>query len=260
LHAEAGARHLALHQYAQLQQALRQELDAEPEPASQQLYEAIRDGRLVPAAYSASPLPDAVPLSPATESRPPAPAPARAPRNLPSARTSFVGRERGQAAIAHLLETTRLVTLCGAGGVGKTRLALAVAAELVEREQYPHGVWLIELGTLADPALVPQAVAAALGLQGEPGQAPPEMLRRHRKGGQLLLLLDNCEHLLAASAALLDDLLPACPGLSVLATSREVLSVAGESAWPVPPLQVPASDEWVSVEGLVECEAVRLFV
>jgi hypothetical protein len=159
------------------------------------------------------------------------------PHNLPLQLTSFVGREREIAEAARLLAATRLLTLTGAGGCGKTRLAHQVAAELVDA--YPDGAWLVELAPLADPDLVPQAVAHALGVVDQPGQPLVTTLVGALKGRRLLLVVDNCEHLLDACARLDEALLRACPGVRVLATSRELLNAAGEVAWRVPSLATP---------------------
>ncbi|HEY7065093.1 MAG TPA: LuxR C-terminal-related transcriptional regulator, partial [Chloroflexota bacterium] len=203
--------------------------------------------------------------------RPRAARPGRAPQasfrlaerqhNLPLQLTNFVGREKALAEAGRLLATTRLLTLTGAPGVGKTRLALQLADEV--REAYAQGVWLVELAPLADPALVPQAVAAVLGVHEHPGRPLVDTLNDALREQQTLLLLDNCEHLVAACATLADRLLRACPNLEILATSREALGVAGETAWWVPSLGVPADDPPASAAGvtaLSQCEAVRLFV
>src|SRR5262245_8963202 len=181
--------------------------------------------------------------------------------NLPVQLTSFVGREGALAEVGRLLATTRLLTVTGAPGVGKTRLALQLAGEA--RDAYADGVWLVELAPLADAALVPQAVAAVLGVQEHPGRPLLATLAEALRPQQLLLVLDNCEHLVAAWAALADNLLRACPQLEILATRREALGVAGETAWWVPSLAVPANAPPPSADALAAlgaCEAVRLFV
>jgi class 3 adenylate cyclase len=157
--------------------------------------------------------------------------------NVPAALSSFIGRERERQQVMALLVEQRLVTLVGGGGVGKTRLALAVAGELVGR--YPEGVWLVELAPLAEPSLVPGAVAQALGVREEPARALAATLEDHLKDKRLLLMLDNCEHLVEACATLARALLRGCPRLHVLATSREGLGVAGERIYPVPSLSIP---------------------
>ena len=160
------------------------------------------------------------------------------PGNLPTSRSSFIGREGEQAALRDLLRTTRLLTLTGTGGSGKTRLALAVATAL--RRGFGHGAWLVELASLGEPSLVPQRVAATLGVREQPDQSMPETLARYLGGRELLLVLDNCEHLLGPCAALAATLLEACPGLRILATSRELLGVEGETVWRVPSLSLPS--------------------
>jgi predicted ATPase/class 3 adenylate cyclase len=178
------------------------------------------------------------------------------PNNLPVQLTSFVGRERELAEVGRLLAATRLLTLTGTGGTGKTRLALQVAAG--ELEAFPDGVWVAELAPLADPALVPQAVAAAAGLVGQPGRSALATLGDAWRAGRVLLVLDNCEHVLGACAALADALLRACPRLTVLATSREALGIGGETSWRVPSLTLPAAG-WAPA-ALTQYEAVRLFI
>ncbi len=191
---------------------------------------------------------------------PPLPAPfARRPsHNLPAQVTSFIGRDREIAEITQALPHTRLLTLTGSGGCGKTRLALQVAAPLVE--SYAEGVWLVELASLSDSTLVPKAVASALGIPEQPGLPLTETLRRYFQTKSLLLVLDNCEHLLSACAQLTDALLRACPNLSVLATSREGLGIAGELTYRVPGLSLPDPLRLPGLERLRQFEAVRLFV
>src|SRR3954453_3008535 len=144
--------------------------------------------------------------------------------NLPRQLASFVGREHEIGEVKRLLSTTRLLTVTGSGGVGKTRLAQRVAADLTVT--YPDGIWLVELAALGDDALLPQAVASALGVREQPGRALLDTLIDVLRPRMSLLLLDNCEHLIIACASLTDDLLQACPGLTVLTTSREPLVVA----------------------------------
>jgi non-specific serine/threonine protein kinase len=204
-----------------------------------------------------------VPLaSPADDHTSTAPAPAAADTpargNLPHALSSLIGREQGQAAVRALLEAARLVTLTGAGGAGKTRLALAVAAGLADR--YADGVWLVELAALPEPGLVPGAVARALGLREEPGRAMLDTLAAYLRERHLLLVLDNCEHLLDICAALASALLRACPHLRLLATSREALGLTGEHLYRVPSLSVPDPRHLPAPELAGTYEAVRLFV
>jgi predicted ATPase len=174
--------------------------------------------------------------------------------------SSFVGRERELQEIKRLLGRTRLLTLTGPGGVGKTRLALAAARELQRDAVFADGLWLVGLAPLADAALVPQEAAAALGVREEAERPILGTLREAVHTRRLLLMLDNCEHLVEACADLADALLRGCPLLTILATSREPLNIAGETVWPVPPLSIPSQPESPQPERLLEYEAIRLFV
>jgi len=180
--------------------------------------------------------------------------------NLPVPPNALVGREREVAAVRERVQepALRLLTLTGAGGVGKTRLALAVAAELVD--QYPGGVWLAELASLDDPALVPNAVAGILRLREESSRPPAATLVERLRDQQILLLIDNCEHLLEACADLASTLLRACPGVRILATSQEGLGVSGEQIYQVSPLGLPDPHHMSPPESAGSSEAVRLFV
>ena len=180
--------------------------------------------------------------------------------NLPLQLTSFIGREREIDEVKHLLTTTRLLTLTGAGGCGKTRLALQVAT--AEQGPHPDGVWFGELAGLEDPALVPQAVAAAVGAREVPGSTVTDSLVGYLRSRTLLLVLDNCEHVVGAAAQLVDALLRGCPGVRILATSREPLGSAGETTWRVPSLAVPphAAVGDLDLEYLTQYETVRLFI
>ena len=185
------------------------------------------------------------------------------PTNLPLQPTSFIGREREQAAVGELLAQAPLVTLVGAGGCGKTRLALQVAADL--QEGYPDGTWLVELAALSGPgpggtSPVPLAVAAALGLREEPGRPLLATLLDAIGPRHLLLVLDNCEHLLAACAELAAALLRGCPHLRLLATSRERLGIRGETSYRVPSLSTPAPSLHPAAAALAAYEGVQLFV
>ena len=179
--------------------------------------------------------------------------------SLPPTLTSFVGREREVAAIDDVLGSARLVTLTGAGGCGKTRLATEVARRVAER--FPGGVVWIELAGVTEPALVASHIATALGVEstGRPAvDALRDALREAVRAGELLIVLDNCEHVIDTCAAIVQGALAACAPVRVLATSREALGVAGERAWLVPVLSLPSTDE--SLGAAVESEAVRLFV
>jgi predicted ATPase len=181
-----------------------------------------------------------------------------APHNLPLQVNRFIGREREMTAVRGLLTTSRLLTLAGAGGSGKTRLALQVATDLLD--EFEHGVWWVELAALSDPLLVPQAVASALGLPERAGCTVTEALADALRPKHVLLVLDNCEHLLAACVQLIETLLHTCPQLRVLVTSREALTITGETIWLVLPLRVPDTYQPPPIEGLLTYEAVQLFV
>ena len=176
--------------------------------------------------------------------------------DLPASITTFVGREREVAEVAALLRQHRLVTLAGVGGVGKTRLGIEAARG--PAEDLSGGAWFVDLAPLADPAMVAAHVGAALGIREQPGVHPVEQIVTHIRERALLLVLDNCEHLREAVAALVTRLLASGPGLRVLTTSREVLGVAGEVEYQVPPLSVPESAD--EPEAIRASEAVRLFL
>jgi predicted ATPase/DNA-binding CsgD family transcriptional regulator len=178
--------------------------------------------------------------------------------NLPVDVTTFVGRRRELADVKRLVPASRLVTLTGVGGVGKTRLALRVAAEL--QRGFSDGVWLVELAGLQEEGLVSPTVAAALGVHDRGADRPLGALLDFLETRQLLLVLDNCEHMLQACAVLADALLRACAGLRILATSRQSLGIAGEQIVAVPPLSVPGPDRPPSPEGLAQYGAVSLLV
>jgi predicted ATPase/DNA-binding CsgD family transcriptional regulator len=178
--------------------------------------------------------------------------------NLPAQLTSFIGREREIAEVRRFLSTTRLLTLTGAGGAGKSRLAFRVAAEALD--DFADGVWTAELAPIADPSLVTQTVASALSVPEQPGRRLIETLVDHLRRRSLLLVLDNCEHLRAACAQLATELLQGCPDLRILATSRVPLTVPGEMLWRVPSLSLPEAERLRSPQEIQKYEAVRLFV
>ena len=175
--------------------------------------------------------------------------------NLPVSLTSFIGREKEQGDVIHLISKHRLVTLTGTGGVGKTRLSIIVGEQVLEN--YPDGVWLVELAPILNPLLVTRTTAVAIGLQHEPQRPVIDMLADHLRAKQMLIILDNCEHLLEACAQLADSLLKRCPGLRFLTTSREVLGSLGEAVYLVPSLDIP--DFQQSVDTFRDSESVHLF-
>ncbi len=232
LYLATGDRTAALKQYEECVRVLRQELDIEPSPETTALYQEIK-------AKQSS-----------TKS---------APRltNVPIPLTSFIGRQKEIEQINEILTHHRLVTLTGAGGSGKTRLAIKVAT--TQLDAYPDGVWWVELAALNDPALVPSAIAQVLNVREVPNQPMRETLAHHLRTKQLLLALDNCEHLITACAELAEFLLTSCPHLKILATSREPLAIPGEHIYQVPTLDLPQSLE-MPVHQVLNHEATLLFV
>ena len=183
------------------------------------------------------------------------------PHNLPSRLTSFVGRAREIGEVRSLLGAHRLLTLIGAPGVGKTRLGVQVAAAALD--EMADGVWLVQLATLADPTLVSKSIASTLGIREQARRPVLVTLTEALREKQMLLVLDNCEHLIEAAAEAVETLLHSCPHLRILATSREPLGVEGEVRWRVPSLTLPgpaaSTGEGVTAASLMESEAVHLF-
>jgi predicted ATPase/DNA-binding SARP family transcriptional activator len=224
LYALAGRRQRALAQFHTLRESLRREYADEPEVQTRRLYQEILTRRF-----------GAEPAMPSSDPRPLG--------NLPLQLTTFVGRDRELRDVVGLARRHRLLALTGPGGCGKTRLALEAATALLP--EIADGAWLVELAGLGDGTLVAKAVAAALGIESRSGRDSSEAVAATIGARPLLLVLDNCEHLIAAVAGLAEGLLRRCPGLRILATSREPLHVAGEVEWRVP--------------SLAPVEAVRLF-
>jgi DNA-binding SARP family transcriptional activator len=245
LYALAGQEGEALAQYQRLREALSKQLGTEPGPATKRLRDELASGEFPSALSSHTSPPEEEPLY---SSR----------HNLPAPRTTFIGREREMLEVKRALAMTRLLTLTGTGGSSKTRLALEVASDLIGT--YPDGVWLAELAGLSDEELVPGLVAEALGVQERPGIPLTDVIVGTIREKQILLVLDNCEHLVDAAADLAGVLLVSCPRLKILATSREPLGVAGEANWPVPSLSVPGAEHLPGAENLASYESVRLFV
>jgi predicted ATPase/class 3 adenylate cyclase len=179
------------------------------------------------------------------------------PNNLPQQLTSFIGRERELSEVTRLLAGTRLLSLLGIGGLGKSRLSVQVAAEVMD--DYPDGVWFVELAPVADARLVPHAVASVMSVKEDAGRPVVEALLRHVKDRRLLIVLDNCEHVVQACAELAKQLLQGGAGIRILASSREHLNIAGETVYPLAPLAVPDRKRKLSLDELTRYEAVRLF-
>jgi len=180
------------------------------------------------------------------------------PNNLPQQVTSFIGREREQDEVAKLLAKCRLLTLQGSGGIGKTRLSLQVAAD--HMDGFPDGVWLVELAALQDAQLVPQAVASVLGVKEDGGLSTVEALVKYVRDRRLLVVLDNCEHLVQACAEIANRLLQAGPHVKILASSREPLRVGGETIFPLPPLAIPDPYVTFKRQTVEQYAAAQLFI
>jgi predicted ATPase/class 3 adenylate cyclase len=182
------------------------------------------------------------------------------PNNLPNQLTSFIGREIEITELRQAVNDHHIVTLTGSGGTGKTRLSLQVAAEVID--SFPDGVWFLELASVSDPALVPNTLANLLGLResAETKQTMSELICGYLQSRKVLLIFDNCEHLIESCARFADLLLRSCKQLKILASSREALGVAGELAWHVPSLSLPDINNLPALEQLSQFEAVRLFI
>src|SRR6266508_1019419 len=183
------------------------------------------------------------------------PVPPKPNSNLPAPLTTFIGRKKEQSEVIRLITKHRLISLTGSGGVGKTRLSLKVGEQVLEN--YVDGVWLVELAPILDPLLVPRAIAIAVGLRDEPQRPVIDMLCDYLRGKEMLLILDNCEHLVDACAHLANALLQSCPLLKILATSREPLGILGEAVYRVPSLGLP--DFQQLLDTFRDFESVELF-
>ncbi len=248
----------ALAAYGRLRAVLAGELGIDPGPALRELHERVLrqepdlDWRL-----AAGTPPDdsaAAPPPPQPPAPPPGPAAASGPV-LPSETTSFIGREHELATIGELLALSRLVTLTGPGGSGKSRLALRYAADA--QASYPGGMWLVELAALTGPQLVGSALAAALLVRERPGAPLIDSVVARLADSRALLIMDNCEHVLGGAAEAVARLLRACPAVRVLATSQSRLGIDGEASWPIPPLALPVPSA-ADPEDIGQAEAVRL--
>jgi non-specific serine/threonine protein kinase len=254
-HANVGDMAKVAATYDRCVEALREELSVEPSEQTTALFQELRNGATFPGDQSATAaVPETKPSETALSSSETGD---QQLTNLPIPLTSFIGREEEINEIKRLLMESRLLTLTGAGGSGKTRLAIRVASEV--RNIFDDGVWWIELAVLVDPQLVPQAVAKVLSIREAPNQTLSESLTNALHSRRILLVLDCCEHLLDACAQLTEHLLKACPDLKILATSREVLGVAGERVFQVPTLSSPDPNR-VRPSDFLDYDAVYLFV
>jgi len=235
---QVGQPNAALEQYRTVEQILRRELGLDPHPETRALYKQIRKGEAKHVLVE-RPKETITPQN-----------------NLPLQLTSFIGRESQQAEIVRLLASNRLITLAGPGGIGKTRLSLQVATKVLH--QFPDGVWFIELAPLTNPDLIAQTILSALHLGEQTGKTPLMVLEEQLIHKKLLLILDNCEHLIAGSARVAHVLLKSTSEVKILATTREVMSIGGEIAWRVPSLELP--DPKSSSDQLSKYESVSLFV
>lgn len=242
-HGERGDAASVATVYRRCVEALRREFGVEPSEQTQAVFQRLVGSERPRAAKAAAPQ---------------ARSAGEAPGNLPHALSSFIGREQEIAEVKRLLATSRLLTLTGTGGSGKTRLALQTAREVAGK--YGDGVWLVELAPLSDPALTAQAAASTLGVREDPGRPLLSSLSDYLRDRQLLLVLDNCDHLVEACAQLAASLLRACPALRILGTSREALNVAGESVWIVPPMWLPSPQRRAWPDELAQYDAIALFV
>jgi predicted ATPase/DNA-binding SARP family transcriptional activator len=247
LYARSGRPAESLRQYEHLEEILTRVLGTHPETETRRLRDDIAAGRFPPDGAG----------DPAVENGPEKTAWTPRHHNLPAARTSFVGRRHEMLEVKRALAMTRLLTLTGAGGSGKTRLALEVGKDLLGA--YPDGVWLVEFAGLSEGTLVSAAVAGVLGVQERAGQPLTDTIGEVLRGKRMLLVLNNCEHLVEEAARLVDTLLDSCPDLRILATSREALGVASEIRWTVPALSVPVPGSPSAVEDLEGYESARLF-
>ncbi len=241
LYARSGQRTAALRQYEECEQRLSRELGVEPDTATIELYRNIKNDRI----HAAQPVAPAAAIEPA--------------HNLPNQITSFVGRKGELVEVQKLLRTTCLLTLTGSGGCGKTRLALEVASRVLEN--YQDGVWLVELGSLTDQARLPQSVASALGVREQREYSITDMLLNYLRSKHMLVILDNCEHLIQSCAGLVEKILSRCKRLNILVTSREPLKIAGEVTWRVPSLATPDPGDIkrLARSELIGYESVHLF-
>lgn len=229
-----GNRTAALNQYEACVRSMQEELAVEPSRETTQLYQWIKQASSEHASLGAQVT------------------------NLPIPLSSFIGRKKESAKLKELIASARLLTLTGAGGSGKTRLAIQVATDLIDR--FHDGVWWVDLAPLSEGAPVSQAVAQALGVRDVPSRTETEMLLAFLRHKRLLLVLDNCEHLLMACAQLADELLTQCADLRIMATSREVLGLTGERVFQVPTLDLPDAHQLSLPQLIARYDGIQLFV
>jgi predicted ATPase/DNA-binding SARP family transcriptional activator/Tfp pilus assembly protein PilF len=263
----SGRQSEALRAFGRLRTVLGEELGIEPSPVLRELEEAVLlqkptldwhppEATLPPVRAAAAPEHDQRGRAYLSTGPPPRRPVEEVAHNLPAPLSSFLGRQEELALGARLLASTRMLSVTGPGGTGKTRLAYQLAAQ--QLDQFPDGVWVAELGPSADAALVPATLMAALGLRDEPVQSATATLVSYLRGRCALVVLDNCEHVIEAAAALAAALLSGCDRLRVLATSREPLRLPGESRWALLPLSLPGTDEQ-DLAVLAGADAVALF-
>jgi predicted ATPase/DNA-binding SARP family transcriptional activator len=239
IYSQVGQHNAAMKQYQSFEQTLRKEMGLDPQPETRALYKQIRKGEI-----------KQIPAGIQKESKSPR-------NNLPHRLTTFIGRQQEQTEILRLIAENRLVTLVGAGGVGKSRLALQVGEKSLSN--FPDGVWLVELAPTSDPSFLPQVILNTLGLIEQAAHSPLDILTDFLHTKKVMLILDNCDHLILASAQLSEMLLQSCINLHILATSREALSIDGETVYLVPTLSTPNSLE-ARLESLLDYQAVQLFL
>jgi predicted ATPase/DNA-binding SARP family transcriptional activator/DNA-binding CsgD family transcriptional regulator len=242
LYAQVGQRHKALRQFQQLRHILQRDLGVEPAASAERLYHELALDQDVDTSGDDLPRPT----------------PNTSRSNLPHQLTSFVGREAELREVSQVVRKHRLVVLTGPGGCGKTRLALEAVRTVAP--YHPDGIWFIDLSSTDSPSLVLRAVTSALRIKDEPGQSALALLVEHIGAKHMLLILDNCEHVVEICVSLVEELLNRCPHAYILATSREVLRIPGEVRWLVPPLPVPALVTTPTPDVLTTYDAVRLLV
>jgi non-specific serine/threonine protein kinase len=242
-HAAKGDMSKAAVTYERCVESLK-EFGIKPSEQTLQLFERLKSGKMIPETGAAIPVKEKQKDAPKT--------------NLPIPLTSFIGREKEIDRVVQMLGKHRLVTLSGSGGVGKTRLAIQASNKLLHK--FRDGIWWMDLAGLNDDALVLQAVAQVAGVREVPNRPLADTLIEDFRSRQILLVVDNCEHLIMGCAQIADRLLGACPNLKMLITSREGLGLMGEEVWHVPTLSLPESLQSLSIELLTRYEGIRLFV